>query len=250
MKYCASGRQPISILKKVDEIRVRYEDKDQILDFIENLSNKTVILEIPRGEQVNWELYKAYSNKIDFILCLAELSLAEKCHEYGIKFFWGYQINSYYELRGILKFNPCYIQLGAPLSFDLPKVKNITDIPIRLVANVAYDNYIPREDGVCGQWIRPEDVDLYEEWVAALEFDCDSLQREGILLNIYKDKKQWLGNLNMIITNLDINVDNSTISPEVAKARLSCGQRCMSSGACHICPRALKYKRTSLIELT
>ena len=40
--------------------------------------------------------------------------------------------------------------------------------------NVAYYAFIPREDGVCGSWIRPEDLNLYEPFIDVIEFeDCD-----------------------------------------------------------------------------
>lgn len=220
---------------------MRYEDKDRIIDYIECIPEKTIILEIPKESAVNWELYKAYSNKIDFILCIADLRLAQLCNEHGIKFFWAYPINTFYELQGVIKLQPSYIYLGAPLCFDLPRVKGITDIPIRLIPNVAYDAYIPRDHGVCGQWIRPEDVEAYEPYVDVFEFDTNELQREAVLLHVYKDTKKWMGNLNLLITNLGVDVDNRAISPDLVTARVSCGQRCMSHGTCHLCLKALKY---------
>lgn len=241
MKYCMSGRQPISILKKVNEVRMHYVDKDRIIDYIEALPDKTIILEIPKEASINWDLYKAYASKVDFILCLADLATAQQCKSNGIKFFWGYPINTYYELQSLLKLEPCYLYLGAPLCFDLPRVKEITDIPIRLIPNVAYDGYIPRDNGVCGQWIRPEDVNEYEKYVDVLEFDTNELQREAVLLHVYKDTQKWMGNLNLLITNLGVDVDNRAISPDLVKARVSCGQRCMSHGTCHLCSYALKY---------
>lgn len=47
MKYCLSGRQPLSVLKKCDEIKVEYCDKDKIIDYLEPLFDKTIILDVP-----------------------------------------------------------------------------------------------------------------------------------------------------------------------------------------------------------
>jgi hypothetical protein len=236
-----SGRQPISILKKVNEVRMHYVDKDRIIDYIEALPDKTIILEIPKEASINWDLYKAYASKVDFILCLADLATAQQCKSNGIKFFWGYPINTYYELQSLLKLEPCYLYLGAPLCFDLPRVKEITDIPIRLIPNVAYDGYIPRDNGVCGQWIRPEDVKHYEPYVNALEFITDNLEKERTLLHIYKDNQNWPGNLNLLLTNFGVNIDNRALPDELGPIRIRCGQRCMSNGACHYCHSAMKF---------
>ena len=46
MKYCVAGRQPYSVLKKADEVKVQYRDIDRILDFIEKIPDKIVILEV------------------------------------------------------------------------------------------------------------------------------------------------------------------------------------------------------------
>lgn len=241
MKYCLSGRQSMSVLKRADEIRVRYEDKDRILDYIESLPTKTIILDIPREiEEINWNLLKMYAEKISFMVCLYDLKWVNECRDCGIPFFWGYPITSYYELEGILALNPCYIFLGAPLCFDLPTVKARAACPIRLCPNLAYDAYIPRKNGICGSWIRPEDVDLYAEYVDTLEFEVNELQREQVLFHVYKDNKEWPGNLNLLITNLNCNVDNRMIPKDLGTRRISCKQHCMH-GTCHFCETAMLF---------
>ena len=42
MKYCLSGRQPLSVLKKCDEIKMEYSDKDKIIEALKSMT----ILEI------------------------------------------------------------------------------------------------------------------------------------------------------------------------------------------------------------
>lgn len=242
MKYCVSGRQPMSVLKKADEIKVRYEDKDRILDFIEPLSDKTIILDIPKeATELNWTLLDMYAQKLHLILCVEDLTLARDCAEHKIDFYWAYPITSYYELEGILALNPCYLFLGAPLSFSLNKVYGKTKIPVRLCANLAYDAYIPRENGICGQWIRPEDIVKYEQYVSAIEFVAPELQREQVLLHIYKDNQTWPGNLNLLFTNFNYNVDNRALPEELGEMRMNCGQRCMENGHCHFCTTAVKF---------
>lgn len=242
MKYCISGRHPLSLLKKVEEIKMEYRDREKILDYVEQIPEKTIILHIPKDTtDLNWNLYKMYSEKINFILEIEDLALVEECKENGIKFYWHYPITSFYELNGIIKLEPSYLFLGAPLCFSLSKVQKLTNIPIRLCANVSYSEYIPRENGICGHWIRPEGISAYERYVAVLEFEAEELQREQILYHVYHDNGEWPGNLNLLLKNFNFNVDNRALPKEIDEFRANCGQRCMENGTCHFCETAVRF---------
>ena len=141
MKYCVTGRQPLSTLQQADEIKMQFEDIDRIIDYIKDFPDKTIIYEIPKNTiNVDWKLLETYASQITLIVALQDLRLIPKCVEYNLKYYWAYPITSYYELRGILDLNPSYLFLGAPLTFDLKNIHNITSIPIRMCPNVAYDS--------------------------------------------------------------------------------------------------------------
>lgn len=242
MKYCVSSRQPYSILKKADEVKVQYKDYERILDFIEKIPDKTVILDIPVQEtQLPWETLMMYNEKLDFILGLHNLHFAEVFATQGFKWYWPYPIVSFDELREVIKLKPCYLLLGVPMCFSLDKVRAITDIPIRLTANIAYEPYVPRENGICGRYIRPEDAVKYEKYVTTLEFIEPDLSKESTLLHIYKDNAEWPGNLNLLIKYLEVDVDNRALPDEFADRRMTCGHRCKETGRCHFCETSFKY---------
>ena len=78
-----------------------YSDREKLIDFIEELSDKTFILEIPKetlAESIEWDLYVTYANKVDFILCIHNLNLAKECTDKGLKFYWAYPVFTWYEL--------------------------------------------------------------------------------------------------------------------------------------------------------
>lgn len=242
MKYCLSGRQPLSALRQADEIKMKYQDRERAIDYIKDMPNKTIIIDIPKDVgEIEWKLLDAYNQEGNLILCLYDLKHISECLEHKVKYYWAYPITSYYELQGLLPLYPCYLYLGAPLSFDLMKIKSMTNIDIRLCPNIAYGNYIPRRDGVCGHWIRPEDVKYYEPYVTALEFIAEDLEKERTLLHIYKDNQNWPGNLNLLLTNFGVNVDNRALPDELGPMRISCGQRCMINKTCHYCENAIKF---------
>lgn len=240
MKYCLSNRQETSYLNKADEIKVDFRDKNSIVDLIEKYPDKTIIVMCYDDAIINWNevnMWKVLShNKL--IMCLASVSNAKECKEKGIPFYMGYPVKTFYELNSLKNYGVCYVRLAEPLFFEMDKVKKV-GIPVRVVPNVAYIDGIPREDGVCGSWLRPEDVDTYEPYVDVLEFEDCTMEKEQALFRIYAEQKRWPGSMSLLFTNFKHEGTNRLILPEVAQKRLNCGQRCQSGGACKICYRAL-----------
>jgi hypothetical protein len=170
------------------------------------------------------------------------------CKEIDAKFYFGYPISSFYDLRAAVACGVCYVRLDAPIFFQLDKVKEL-GVPVRVVPNVAYLDFIPREDGVCGTWIRPEDLDDYAEYIEVIEFeDCDN-HKEQALYRIYIEQKAWPGELNDIISNLNYKGTNRMIPPHTfGIKRAVCGQRCQETGRCKICYRTLDLANPTLLS--
>ena len=252
MRYCVSGKQPYSILRKADEIKVAYGDKDRILDFIEEIPEKTIILDVP-GDEADWRLWDVYKEKFsEFYIALHDLRRAGEFNRAGINWYWPYPITSYYELSMIVNLHPSYLMIGPPLSFDIDNVlKNAVDdcnreagpIPLRMTINEAHPEYLPTNGthGICGQWVRPEDAKLYGEKIRCFEFSNVDTKREEVLLHIYKDNKTWPGNLNLLIQKLEFDVDNRAIPEEFGEHRMNCGHRCWSGSGCHLCVNMLHF---------
>lgn len=247
MQYCVSGRQPYSVMKKADQIKVRWEDRDRIIDFVEKLPDKVIILEVKAvPEAKDFETWKMYTEKFkEFYIASHDLRLFELLNLEEIKWYWPYSITSYYELQEVLSLKPTYIKLGPPLCFDLPNVQKICgDIKLRMVCNCARPDYLPdslKLPQFFGQWVRPEDVPAYEPYVDAFEFKTDDLKKEEALLRIYSEDKNWPGNLNLLLDNLNYHVDNRGIPEDFGENRTKCRQKCQSGGACRLCQRECEF---------
>ena len=178
---------------------------------------------------------------------MTQLSYVAELKEHGIPWYWGYPISSYYQLRAVKDMGACYARLDAPLFFDLPRVKEV-GVPIRIVPNVAYIDGLDRIDGVCGTWVRPEDMDAYAEYVDAVEFeDCDQ-KKEAAMYRIYAEDKNWPTDLGLLITNLNHTGTNRMIRSDASQSRISCGQRCQENNSCRLCYRMLDIANPDMVK--
>lgn len=240
MKYCLKNRQESLYLKKADEIKVDFRDRRSIPDLIDNYPNATIILMCYPGEEINWadcDKWRILS-KDKFIMCVSTFDDMQACKDNGFQFYFGYPIKTFYELRALKEMGVCYVRLAEPIFFQMDEVKKF-GIPVRAVPNVCYTDGFYRKDGVCGLWIRPEDVEAYEPYVDVLEFEDADNDKEQALYRIYAEQKIWPGRMDMLFTNFNHDGYNRMILPEVAQRRLNCGQRCQGGGACKMCYRAV-----------
>lgn len=250
MKVCLQNRQEAKYLKYADEIKVGFRDRRALPDMFEKYPEKDFILELYSNSEIDWNDIKEYNilSQGHLILCIANREQMNMCKEIDAKFYFGYPISSFYDLRAAVACGVCYVRLDAPIFFQLDKVKEL-GVPVRAVPNVAYLDFIPREDGVCGTWIRPEDLDDYAEYIEVIEFeDCDN-RKEQALYRIYIEQKAWPGELNDIISNLNYNGTNRMIPPHTfGIKRAVCGQRCQETGRCKICYRTLDLANPTLLS--
>ena len=93
-----------------------------------------------------------------------------KIKEYNLKFFYAEPVKTFYDAQSLKKLGVSYIYVDAPLFFQMDDIKKL-GIPLRLIPNRCYvKNTIPRENGLHGCWVRPEKLNLYEDYAAVVEF--------------------------------------------------------------------------------
>ena len=253
MKYCLSARQPNNILKKADEIKIELRDYRAIPEYIEKFPDKTLILEfvneLPEG--FNWEEIQIYNDEIsgNLICALSDLSLVPECQLRNIKFYYKYPVTSFFELEGLKSIGVCYILIGTPLLFDLKAVANYK-IPVRAIPNLAYEPYIKHKNGIIGGWIRPEDIETYDQYIDTFEFYAPkALDKEAAMYKVYAENGNWPGNLNLLIDNLNFDFDNRLLydADGFAKRRISCEQKCLKGRSCHYCIDQFQFPSTTLL---
>ena len=246
MKYSISNRQTKQMLNKADEIIVRSNDYRIISDLFVDYPDKMIILDIkPEMEKEiqDYIILLAQENSERFCCKIYDMNNIGWYKNNNIKFYYGFPINSFYDVKGLIDLGVEYISIMAPLTFSMNRLVEF-NMKFRMVPNVAYSAYIPRDNGILGQWVRPEDVPFYENGIYIFDFeDCDSLEKERTLYHIYAEQKNWPGNLNLLISNLNIDVDNRAIIDELGESRANCGMRCCETQTCHLCETAFKFEK-------
>jgi len=226
MNYCLSSQVDKEYYKKAQEIRIKYKELNKLLDIYEINSNLSIILTITsqQKDEIQWneidKYNKMWQDKV--IVETDSFDIMEACKLFNIKYFYAIPVNNFYDLKALIDLGCCDVKIDAPLTHMLDKLDNF-DITIRMSPNVAYYAYIPREDGVIGSWVRPDDVKLYEEYIDVFEFeDCDK-RKEEALYRVYAEQQTWPSDLNNLITNLNFNANNRLILPEFGEIRMNCG---------------------------
>lgn len=246
MKVCLNSHCSSEYLEKADEIKISYKDRNKIIDYVEKYPKVTIVLSLrdaSEDTEITWEDIKRYQTlcKEQFLFAATDSFQVKECHHRGINYYLDRPINNYEDIYWLKKLKSKYILIEAPLFFDLKNVKDLTKgiCSLRLAPNVAYyAENIPKENGIVGSWIRPEDIDLYEELIDTIEFENCDTRKEEALYRIYRDDKKWPTDLNILITNLNYPIDNKYLPDSFGDMRLKCQQKCFKVSYCNFCNRA------------
>ena len=246
MKFCLGSRVSPQYLKKADQIKVQPRDIKQIYSLLEEYPDKEIVLLVtnpPTREEVKEFNQIKILSKDKFILAFNFFPLYWHCGD--CRWYANYPVESFSEANALIDLRSECIRLGSPLFFQMDKITFLRT-KIRLVPNRPYLSVVPRENGICGQWIRPEDLHLYEELLpdAIVEFDSYATTQEEALYRIYAEQGEWPGPLNYLVEGLNTDALNRLLEPGIGLARLNCGHKCQDpTGSCHVCPNAFKLAK-------
>lgn len=258
MHFCLSSRQESEYLKKADEIRFYFRDRKAIPDFIEKYPTAKIILMYSSAtdEDFSWNEIHNYSilARGNFYLCADSIQICREAAEHKVQYFHSSPAKTAYEVNALINLGVSYIIIDAPVFFDTKFLRTV-EVPLRITPNVANKDGLPRPNGVVGAWFRPEDIEFYEGVFDVIDFEDFSLdrlsyyKRERALFRLYSEKdREWLGDLNRLITGLDYNpIDNTLVHQDMVLARLHCRQNCENGGACRTCYRALYVSNLSKV---
>lgn len=247
MKFCLNSRLSPQYLKKADQIKIAYRDFASIPQIMEEYPDTEIIIEMPNPpSETELKELKRY-NKLHLAGLLVAFSFfpPEEMRE-GLRFYASYPVESYSEANALITAGSECIRPSGILFFQMDKVKMLKT-QVRLIPNQPWLSVVPRENGICGQWIRPEDLHWYQEALPdmVVEFDFCRVSEEEALYRIYAEQHIWPGPLSYLVQNLGDDALNRLLEKGIGLARMNCGHKCQDPiGSCHICPNAFKLANT------
>lgn len=259
MNYCLRYFKNSKSIKRYDEILISYEDQSifDLENFIQKYKGQRIIIEVRLFkflERRMWvdinALFSRYHNlAICFIVNNETILSQEEKEEISTlmaPYFFSASISTWDQLHYYLNLGASDVYITENLGFDIEAVARLTHqhgAKVRVYPNVAQSS-VRDESGLYKFFIRPEDIDLYSEYIDVLEF-WGELSRQDILFHIYANLKKWLGNLNDLILDLNCDIDNKTIFPAFGHFRLTCRKECLRGAKrCNICNVISDFSKT------
>lgn len=241
MRYCLKYTKN-KYIQEADEILFADNHGDDMIDAIEQYPHADFIYEVV--DEPDWDYLKMINSKLNetdrrLIISTLYTKIAQEAKENGLAFYFSFAINNFADLQAVCELGACYTLITAPIFFEQDKLEKFS-IPIRYRANVAYSGYLTtKRVNANAAFIRPDDVEFYDNDTTIIEFGASSSEQEEVLYRLYKYDKTWPGDLNMVITTLNVEPApmNRMIGPDFTKHRLNCGQRCVEGDTlqCHLC---------------
>lgn len=222
--------------------------KIKILNFAKIYKDKAIVIEFDYLDESDIPFLKKIYNQnsnctISIPFDYNYKYLCPMLKDNNIRFMFRDIANCWCDFRLFLKEKPSQILIGNELCFNLPTVHKIAaenDCLIRVIPN-----FVPRNTAISSFqefFLAPEDLEILKDTIDVVEIIRYSEDPQGHLINtslplihIYKTDKQWMGNLNEIITNLDESIPNQgIIRPKFIKRRSICKQKCLYD-KCNFC---------------
>ena len=218
MKYSLNYNVSPIYLKKANEIKLPYAKRDKAVALYEQYK---VPISIKLGTNPDWKDLSEIN-----VLCQNNLIVGiylptqiEEANNAKIKFYYAQPITSYEDFNYLKKVGAAQFILGAPLFFDRETIK---DVSVRALPNLAYVGPFTLSDHVHGTWIRPEDINKYNDLIDICEFYANDHNKEEALYRVYAEDKYWKGNLTAIITNLNHNGISAGFPEDLVEKRKTC----------------------------
>ena len=244
MRYCLKYTNICTKLNKADEISIKYIEDKGLLNFMEKFKSKRIILRVIPNQFQELEVRKIIAIKrtcpeYNFSVAMSsyEPVLGDSLMKAGIPYYEETPCLNWEKFNYLIKEGVSDINISGPLGFEMSKIKRVLDsldrkVIVRATPN-AVANLNPNTNSLIGFYIRPEDVEIYEDFIDVLEFE--GLEHQDIFFSIYAEQKAFIGNLNQCIYNFQEQVDNKGLITLFGEKRKDCGRKCLNGGRCRSC---------------
>lgn len=244
MKYCLRYTNICTKLNKCQEITIKYIEDKGLVDFLEKYSSKRVNLLVTPMYFQEIEVRKIVAIRktypqYNFAVAMSTYDpvLGESLAKADIPFYEAAPCLDWERLNYLLDEGVSDINLSGPLAFAFGKVKRLLhflgrNVQIRVTPNKVTTLH-PETNPLIGFYIRPEDIETYEDCIDVLDFE--GLELQDVFYSIYAEHKSFIGNLNQCIYDFKSSVDNKGLVTLFGERRKNCEQECLKGRLCHRC---------------
>lgn len=253
MNYCVRFSRKFEYTDEIAEFKIIYKPRDKkLLEFLDYFNDKRFIISITvddMPELVLSNLWKDYAERKNFTFLLPEINddnrkiislFIKELKSNNIPFYFEDKVYSIDKVWELIDLGVSDIYISGELGFELAEISDRiheAGVKIRVFPDVA-QSVRAGGDSVTKFFIRPEDVDNYEDFVDVMEFTLNDKERDNILYKIYAINKKWTHEIKDIILNFDDEISNLSFPSSFGEVRTHCRKRCLKNGNCQICFRA------------
>lgn len=262
MKFCIKSYEDKTVLNTVDEIIIDYHrtSLDVLKELVETVKAATILIyRFKDLTESDYELIAAFAAEHEIKVGLTNEedgsfphSIAAEFHKRNVPYYSRQVISNWDDLENYLRFGVSDVLIGNALGFECAAVREVCGPAINIHVYVDVAQSITSDTKTYKRFfIRPEDIDLYAQYIDTFEIWKSGGKAADELYKIYSQEKKWFGELSEIITNLGFHLDSRYIMPQFGERRMNCGRSCMKGGPCRICPRLMELssslKRADII---
>lgn len=226
-----------------EEIRCPYNQLGLIFDYIKAHKDKRYNIII--GEDINEIQIKKLIEQVEFVKAIAEdytiecgsLVALKTLINRGYNAYLRFPISDWETFNDLIELGVSDIYIDGPLCFNSALLKLIDKVKLRVSPTVSANS------SLCGRransfFMRPEDLSLYEGIIDIVDFQEKNVEREEVLIDIYK-RGTFMYTIDSLIKGLP-QVSNTLFMRDFAETRINCKQKCKEPGhlrKCNYCDR-------------
>lgn len=246
MKTCIEWRKSFKYFDQVDEYNIEYKPNknEKLLDFLEHYAKEDKRVNIytepiESNIEVLAAIQKTKSYNMVIVIDESPFRLNQKMQDFLIgnqcDYYFYYFCSNWDTFNRMIELEVSDIFISGELGFDLKRVAAVAgekNVQLRSFVNLCQTHF---GDTFRGFFIRPEDIDIYGEYIDVFEF-YESSSKQNVLYDVYFHDKHWDGNLREIVKNLDVDINNYyLLGSEFANRRINCKRNCFKGEKCNLC---------------
>lgn len=241
------------------EITSEYSSLEDAIKLIKDNEEVRVVFDITTGNFILEDitlLYDCFSANRDISFRTSSLNILGELINADLPAFlsYNYVASTLDHVNWLLQQKVSDIYITGELCFgDLELLSNLcknNNVFLRIIPNIAQLsepettmwNLASNCNLLTSFWVRPEDLELYQDYIDYVEFAGKNSKQE-VYYQIYAIDKSYKGKLSDLIIGLNNEIKNECLTTNFGVNRLNCRKRCVFN-LCHKC-----FKSEYLAEL-